>query len=320
MTRQHTGKPSTGRRDHYQEVTDRIVAELERGVRPWRQPWDNGAPGSPVNAATGRRYHGINALVLSMTAFSLGGDPRFCSYKQAAGRGWQVRKGERSTTVFFFKRLLVTDRDAAPGAEDAAKAVPLLRSYSVFNGRQIDGIPAYAAPDMGKQPWRRPDAADVILGHSGAAVSYGGDRAFYCPANDSIKLPYPVSFHSPQAFASTAMHELAHWSGHRDRLDRDLTGRFGSDAYAMEELRAELTSVFIGSVLDLPCDIPNHANYLGDWARKLKGDKREIFRAAAAAQRIADTLLAFHPDYAANELADQDGQDADPPAPLAQAA
>ena len=147
-----------------------------------------------------------------MTAFSLGGDPRFCSYKQAADRGWQVRKGERSTTVFFFKRLLVADRDAAPGAEDAAKAVPLLRSYSVFHGSQIDGIPAYEAPDMGKQPWRRPDAADVILGHSGATVGYGGDRAFYCPENDSIKLPYPVSFHSPEAFASTAMHELAHYA------------------------------------------------------------------------------------------------------------
>ena len=121
-------------------MTDRIVAALEAGTRPWQQPWANGAPGAPVNATTGRRYHGINTLILTMTSFALGGDPRFCSYKQAADRGWQVRKGERGTTVFFFKRMLVEDRDAAPDAEDRTKAIPMLRAYTVFCGSQIDGI------------------------------------------------------------------------------------------------------------------------------------------------------------------------------------
>ncbi len=300
MMRHRNGKAFTDRRDHYQEVTDRIVAALEAGTRPWRQPWDNGSPTAPVNGATGRRYHGINVLLLAMTSFGLGGDPRFCSYKQAGDRGWQVRKGERGTTVFFFKRMLVEDRDAPPDATDRTKAVPLLRAYTVFNGSQIDGIPAFVPPDRRELAWERPEAADVILANSGAVLRFGGDRAFYSPGQDFIQLPEPASFHTPEDFAATALHEAAHWSGSKRRLDRDLAGRFGSAAYAQEELRAELSSCFIGSVLNLPCDIPNHANYLANWAAKLKEDKREIFRAAADAQRIADYLLAFHPEYAAS--------------------
>ena len=253
----------------------------------------------PVNAATGRRYHGINVLLLTMTAFALGGDPRFCSYKQATDRGWQVRKGERGTTVFFFKRMLVRDKDAPPDCPlEERKAIPILRAYTVFNGSQIDGIPTYAAPDAREASWRRPEAADIIMANSQVTVRYGGDKAFYSPTMDFCQLPEPGSFHSAEAFAATALHELAHASGAKHRLDRDLRGRFGSAAYAQEELRAELASVFIGATLDLPCDIPHHASYIGEWAAKLKEDKREIFRAAAEAQRIADYLLAFHPDYA----------------------
>jgi len=298
MIKHRNGKPFSDRRDHYQEVTDRIVAALENGSKPWQQPWENGAPGMPINATTDRRYHGINVLLLAMTSFALGGDPRFCSYKQASDRGWHVRKGERGTTIFFFKRMLVEDRGAAPDAEDRTKAIPMLRAYTVFNGSQIDGIPAYIAPDTKEVPWRRPEAADVILTNSKAVIRIGGDRAFYSPSLDFIQLPEPASFHSAEKFAAIAMHEAAHWTGNASRLDRDLTGRFGSAHYAQEELRAELASVFIGGVLDLPCDIPNHVNYIGSWVAKLKEDKREIFRAAADAQRIADYLLAFHPAYA----------------------
>ena len=246
MMKHRSGKPFTDRRDHYQEVTDRIVAALESGTRPWHQPWDNGSPGMPLNGATGRRYHGINVLLLAMTSFALGGDPRFCSYKQAADRGWQVRKGEKGTTVFFFKRMLVEDRGAAPDAEDRTKAIPMLRAYTVFNGSQIEGIPAYLAPDVTEAPWRRPEAADIILTNSKAMVRTGGDKAFYSPSLDYIQLPEAASFHSPEAFAATALHEAAHWSGAKHRLDRDLSGRFGTAAYAQEELRAELASVSWG--------------------------------------------------------------------------
>jgi antirestriction protein ArdC len=306
MITHRSGKPFNDRRDHYQEVTDKIIAALESGTKPWQQPWRNGSPGMPVNAASGRHYHGINVLLLAMTSFALGGDPRFCSYKQAADRGWQVRKGERGTTIFFFKRMLVEDRNAAPDAEDRTKAIPMLRAYTVFNGAQIDGIPPYIAPDMTETPWRRPEAADVILTNSQAVIRFGGDRAFYSPSLDFIQLPEPAAFHSPEAFAAVALHEASHWSGAKHRLDRDLTGRFGSAAYSMEELRADLASVFIGCTLNIPCDIPNHASYLASWVARLKEDKREIFRAAADAQRIADYLLAFHPDYATETADDAD--------------
>jgi antirestriction protein ArdC len=307
MLMHHSGKPFTDRRDHYQEVTDKIIAALEAGTRPWRQPWKSGSPGMLINATTGRSYHGINVLLLAMTSFALGGDPRFCSYKQASDRGWQVRKGERGTTVFFFKRMLVEDRNAAPDAEDRTKAIPLLRAYTVFNGSQIEGIPSYIAPDVVQAPWRRPEAADVILTNSKAVIKFGGDRAFYSPSLDFIQLPHPGSFESPEAFSSTALHEGSHWTAHPDRLNRDLTGRFGSASYAQEELRAELSSVFLGQVLDLPFDISHHADYLAAWVAKLKEDKREIFRAASEAQRIADYLLGFHPDYAAASVGETDG-------------
>ena len=308
MMKHHRGQPFTDRRDHYQEVTDKIIAALEAGSKPWRQPWKSGAPGLPINATTGKLYHGINVLLLAMTSLALGGDPRFCSYKQASDRGWQVRKGERGTTVFFFKRMLVEDRNAAPDAEDRTKAIPMLRAYTVFNGSQIDGISEYVAPDVADAPWRRPEAADVILTNSKAVIRFGGDRAFYSPALDFIQLPHPAAFERPEAFASTALHEAAHWSGHSDRLNRDLTGRFGSTTYGQEELRAELASVFLGKVLDLPCDIANHADYIASWVAKLKEEKREIFRAASDAQRIADYLLAFHPDYASEVASNADNE------------
>ncbi len=310
MAKQPSRKPFTEHRDHHQEVTDRIIAALESGTKPWQQPWSRDAaacPLAPMNPTTGRKYHGINTLVLAMSAFALGGDPRFCSYKQAGGRGWQVKRGERGTTVFFFKRMEVENRDAPPEAEDRTKRVPLLRAYTVFNGAQLEGVPPYVAPTPAEAPWRRPEAADVILRNSGAYIRIGGDRAFYSPATDHIQLPPEESFKSPQGWAAIALHEAAHWTGAPHRLNRELRNSFGSDNYAREELRAEMASAMIGTELGLPCDLPNHASYVASWLNTLRQDKREIFRAAADAQRIADYLLAFHPDHAGRFSADTVG-------------
>ena len=297
MTTQRSNRPYSEPRDHYQAITDRIVAALESGTKPWQQPWDDakaGGPALPVNAATGRPYHGINVLVLAMSAFAFGGgDPRFCSYKQAADRGWQVRRGERGTQIFFFKRMEVEDETG-----EVKKRIPMLRAYTVFNGAQLEGIPPWTAPEIAEEPWRRPDAAALILDKSGARVNIGGSRAFYSPSLDVVCLPPGSSFDSPEAWAVTVLHELGHWTSHERRLNREVKGRFGSQEYAKEELRAELASVFVGATLGLPCDIPNHADYLASWIEVLKNDKREIFRAASEAQKIADYLLAFHPEYA----------------------
>lgn len=291
-------------RDHYQELTDRIVAALEAGTRPWQKPWDPnkaGGPALPVNAATERRYRGINTLLLGMSPLAfMADDPRWCTYKQAAEHGWQVRRGEKGTTVFFFKQLQIEDEKMSAEDGEHTKRIPLLRSFTVFHASQIDGIPAFTPPAIEETLWRRPKAVDIILRNSKAVIRIGGDRAFYSPATDHIQLPCESSFKSPEGWAVTAMHELSHWAGATHRLKRDLSGRFGSEAYSREELVAEFSSLIIGTELGLPTDVPNHASYLSSWIKILKSDRREIFRAAAAAQKCADYCLAFHPNYAAS--------------------
>jgi len=289
----------TPHRDPMQEFADRIVAELEKGVKPWVRPWDPekaGGPQAPINPVTGKRYHGINVLILGMDmrAFQ-SGDPRWMTYQQAHEKHWQVRKGEKATTIFFSKPYEVEDENE----DDGKKTIRVLKHYAVFHASQIDGIPAYNPPGMEDAPWTRPEASDIIIKNSGAVIRFGGERAFYSPSTDHIQLPPEHSFRGPPEFAATAIHELAHWSGAKSRLDRDMNHRFGSAAYAMEELRAEISSAFIASELGIPTDIPQHASYIADWIKPLRDDRREIFRAAADAQKIADMLLGFHPDYAA---------------------
>ncbi|WP_263351345.1 ArdC family protein [Acidicapsa acidisoli] len=295
----HARRPESGpARDPMQEFANRIIAELERGVKPWVRPWDPekaGGPQAPFNPVTGKRYHGINVLILGMDmrAFQTG-DPRWMTYQQAQGKDWQVKKGERSTTIFFAKSYEVENE----ASDEETKTVSVLRHFAVFHASQIDGIPAYEAATIEEAPLAKPEASDIILRNSGAVIRIGGDRAFYSPSTDHIQMPPEQAFSGPLGFAVTALHELAHWTGHPTRLNRDLQDRFGSAAYAMEELRAELASAFVANEIGIPTDIPHHASYIASWIKALKDDKREIFRAAADAQRIADMVLGFHPGYA----------------------
>ena len=303
--RRTSASPDATRRDHYQEVTDRIIEALEGGVMPWRRPWNpdlDGIDAMPRNATTQRRYHGINVLMLGLSPFAWStGDNRWCSYKQAAERGWQVRKGERGTTVFFFKRLPVKG-DASGGGmigggDGEDRFIPMLKAYSVFHASQIDDIPPVTPPTPIEVSWRRPEAVETIMRNSGIQVRIGGGQAFYSPSSDHIQMPRHETFDSAHGYAATLLHELGHATGAEHRLNRDMTARFGTPAYAAEELRAEIGSALMCAELGLPCDIPSHAGYLQNWLGKLRQDKREIFRAAAAAQRIADYCLAFHPEY-----------------------
>ena len=286
-------------RDHYADVTAKIIAALDSGVPPWRCQWDKtkaGGPMMPQNATTGARYRGINTLILggSMMAFA-NGDARWATYKQAAEQGWQVQAGSRGTTGYFYKRLEVDGGDGEDG-----RFIPMLRSFTLFHASQIDGIPSYMPPTIEEAPWREPEAAAIIADNSGAVIHIGGDRAFYSPSTDHIQLPPVFAFHSAASIASVKLHELGHWTGHPSRLKRDLKNKFGSHDYAREELRAEIATVMICSELGIgDCEFTNGAAYIADWASKLREDKKEIFRAASDAQRIADYLLAFHPDYAA---------------------
>ncbi len=290
-------------RDHYQEVTDRIIAALEAGTPPWRRSWDpdkSGGPAMPCNAATGQRYRGINVLTLGMSTLAFSSaDPRWATYKQAEDRGWQVRKGERGTTGYFFKRLELRDDTKPEGDEDAVKRIPLLRAFSLFHASQIDGIPEYVPPTIEEAPWRAPEAAEIILANSGALIRVGGERAFYSPTTDHIQMPPEAAFLTASGYCGTLIHEMSHWTGAPSRLDRDLRSRFGSHDYAREELRAEIGQMMVCAELGIAdCDFSNNAAYIASWLEKLRSDRKEIFRAAADAQRIADYLLAFHPDYA----------------------
>ena len=230
----------TQRRDHYQELTDRIVAALEAGIAPWRRPWDPNACGAsttPVNVATGHRYRGVNLFVLGMSPLAFtSGDPRWCSYRQAAARGWQVRKGEKATPVYFYKPIEIEDKTADRGRE--TRRIPMLRTFSVFHASQIDGVPALAPPTATKTVPERVKDVELIIEASGVPVRIGGERAFYSPALDVIQMPPDEAFHGPEQRAVVVLHELAHASGHPTRLNRDLSGGFGSVLYAKEELRA----------------------------------------------------------------------------------
>ena len=230
----------TQRRDHYQELTDKIIAALEAGVAPWRRPWDPNACGGsdvPVNVATGHRYRGVNLFLLGMSPLSFtSGDPRWCSYRQAAARGWQVRKGEKATPVYFYKPIEIEDKTADRDRE--TRCIPMLRTFSVFHASQIDGVPALAPSTATKSVPERIQDVDLIIQASGVPVRIGGERAFYSPALDVIQMPPDEAFHDQEERAVVVLHELAHASGHPTRLNRDLSGGFGSVRYAKEELRA----------------------------------------------------------------------------------
>jgi antirestriction protein ArdC len=266
---------------------------------------------------------------MSTLAFA-SGDPRWATYKQAEDRGWQVRKGERGTTGYFFKRLELRDDTKPEGDDDAIKRIPLLRAFVVFHASQIDGIPDYVPPTIEEAPWRAPEAAEIILANSAAVVRIGGDRAFYSPSTDHIQLPPHSAFATAEGFCGTLIHEMGHWTGAASRLNRDLRNGFGSHDYAREELRAEIGQMMVCGELGIvvsDSDFANNAAYVASWLEKLRSDRKEIFRAAADAQRIADYLLAFHPDYATSQAGPpdsmstaDDGDVADTPEPMAAAA
>jgi antirestriction protein ArdC len=205
---QRSGHPP---HDLYTEVTDQVIAALEAGTPPWRKPWStpgSANPAMPCNAVTGARYRGINVLALTMSALALtSSDPRWATYKQAADHGWQVRKGSRGTTAYFFKQLEVSDDrdDPEQHPEATTRRIPLLRSFTLCHANQIDGIPPFTAPTDKEAPWRAPDAAETIVANSGVSIRIGGDRAYYMPATDHVQMPPRNAFRSAEGWCSTVL-------------------------------------------------------------------------------------------------------------------
>lgn len=287
---------TTTTRDLYQDITDKIVAALEAGTAPWVRPWATAgkAGGMPNNPISGTRYRGINPALLMMAELANGySTAQWVTYRQAQEAGAQVRKGERGETVIFWKWLDVPEDTADTDGETVRRCI--LKHYTVFNLDQIDGDSIdHLRQPVASHTWTADQRADGTISGTRADIRHGGERAYFRPELDYIQLPARDRFPSAATYYGTALHELAHWTGHSTRLDRDLKNRFGSDAYAAEELVAEIASAYTCAALGIAGDL-QHAEYIGAWLRILKGDKRAIFTAAAAAQKAADLLLAYDP-------------------------
>ena len=277
----------------HQDVTNKIVAAMEANPGQWTKPWtDNGRP---KHATTGRRYSGSNILLLGMAGVakdypsSLWG-----SYRQWQGVGAQVRAGESGTTIVYASTF--TPKDAEPGT----KAIPFLKSTKVFNAAQVDGHASknryiFDQEDAPVSLVQRIKDVDQFTHATGAQLRYGGHRAYYSPSQDFIGMPELSSFKdtstgtATENMYGTLLHELTHWTGHKSRCDREFGKRFGTNAYAAEELVAELGASFLCAGLGLAIEPRlDHAQYLNSWIRLLKSDKRAIFTAASkASQAVA---------------------------------
>ena len=281
-----TPKP---RRDLYQEVTDKIVASIEAGTAPWLRPWaDLAEMGMPQNGLSNRPYSGVNTALLFMASQAQGYDSnRWYTYKQAAELGAQVRRGEKSTAVVFFKMLQASER-GNDANQDKTRTIPFLTEYRVFNASQIDGL----APEQKLvRSWTPIEAVNEVVARLKPDIRYGGNRAFYAPGpgRDFIQMPHEGAFNSAGAagFSATLLHEISHWTGAEQRLNRQF-GAWGSENYDREEIRADLASSFLCAELAVPTNLDANAAYIGSFVRRLKSDKFEIFRAMKDASRIAE--------------------------------
>lgn len=271
----------------YQQVTDRIIAQLENGTIPWRKEWTvTGHSHIPSNYTTKRAYRGINILLLMCAGFD--SDARFLTYKQAQDIGAQVRRGEKGIPIVFWSTFEGKDQDS----EDP-KRIPFLRTYTVFHVSQCDGIPAelpFDAPDFEPIPAAQ-SLIDGYLTRENLQLRHGGDRAFYSHL-DYIQMPQPYSFNSPDAYYSTLFHECAHSTGAAHRLDRVKGKTFGDEAYSKEELIAELTAAYLCADTGISNAMveANQAAYIQGWLRALKNDKTLLVSAAQRAQHAADRI------------------------------
>ncbi len=285
------------RQSLYAEITSRIIAELEEGRLPWVQPWDSAACGCtmPHNGGTGRKYSGINILILWAEGVANGyASQRWLTYRQAETSGGNVRRGEKGTVICYADRFTPKAEVEEARSEDrAARQVAFLKRFVVFNVDQCEGLPDdYTAPMVSHDPVHAIAEADTLIAASGARVNIGGGEAFYSPSHDFVQVPPQAAFHEPTNWYRTALHELGHWTGHGSRLDRDQKGGFGSAAYAKEELVAEMASAFICASLGIAPTV-RHSDYIGSWLSVLRDDEKAIFRAASQASKASDYLLAL---------------------------
>lgn len=283
--------------DVYTRITDKIVSDLEQGVRPWFKPWNAEHAAGRITRPlrhNGQPYNGINILMLWATAVERGfAAPIWMTFKQAKELGAHVRKGEKGSLVVYANTITRTEVDADTGEEEE-RDIPFMKGYSVFNVEQIEGLPAHyhAVAEPQLDPVARIDHADRFFASTSADIRHGGNQAYYAVGSDYVQMPPFEAFRDAESYYATLAHEMSHWTRHASRLDRDFgRKRWGDEGYTMEELVAELGSAFLAADLEITPEVrDDHAAYIGSWLKVLKNDKRAIFTAAAHAQRAADFL------------------------------
>lgn len=299
MSRNETGT----RTDIYARITERIVADLEKGVRPWIQPWRAGNATGRITRPlrhNGQAYTGLNVLLLWSEAIARGyAAPIWMTFRQAGELGAHVRKGETSATVIYASRFTKTETDAQGGEVD--RDIPFLKAYGVFNVEQIEGLPDHYhhRPQPVEDPIERIAHADRFFANTGSVIHHGGSQAFYQPSSDVIQMPPFETFRDSASYAAVLGHEHIHWTADARRVGRDLS-RYAKDLSerAREELVAEIGSALLCADLGIVPELEprsDHASYVASWLRVLEDDKRAIFQAAAHAQRAVTFLHQLQP-------------------------
>jgi antirestriction protein ArdC len=284
-------------KSYYERVADMLIDKIEQGTAPWQKPWAAGQDLYPQNPTTDKHYHGINQMILMAQGRD---DPRWLTYKQAQSIGAQVNKGEKGTPIVFYdftEKVAKLDENGKPVLNEKGEEVketvmttrPRAIWSTVFNAEQIAGMPPL---EQKAKAWNEIEAAEKIIKETGANIAHKPiDNAFYNPVKDQITLPKESQFQNAVSYYQTALHELWHWTGHKSRLDRDLSARFGTKEYAREELRAEIASVMTGAKIGIG-STPREENaaYVKNWVEILRNDPKEIYRAAADAEKAAQYI------------------------------
>lgn len=291
--------------DVMETVVADLVAAIEEGAGTWAMPWRQmAATGVPTNAVTHKRYTGGNAVWFALVAQAKGyPSPRWATYKQWASVGAQVRKGERGTPGIYWnvrpaETIEETDPDTGETVELTTERVTWARSFTVFNAAQVDNATTVEAPaDL--TPLQRIERAEAFFAAVPAVIGWGTGNPSYWPAADRVVMPAFDAFDTPEHAYGTLAHELGHWTGHPSRLNRTFGRRFGDNAYAAEELVAELTAAFTCALLGIDTATrTDHAAYLASWCQMLRARPSTLWTVASKAQAATDHLAACHADHA----------------------
>jgi len=282
------------KKDRYQIITDTVIEQMENLGSDWIKSWSTNAMSGHHNVISKKAYQGTNTFLTAISSFKNGFQSnQWGTYRQWQSKGYSVKKGSKGTDIIFFDKIKIEDKET-----EQERFVPILKGFSIFNADQIEDY--WSGSAIPEKPTFKHEQTEQLVTNSKAIIKHGGSRAFYTSEADFIQMPHKTDFQdidgstAMENYYSTLLHELTHWTGHTSRLDRKLANKFGSNAYAFEELVAEIGSVFLTAMLGIEKQPqPNHAKYLNGWLEVLKQDKRAMVKAFGLAQKASDYILAY---------------------------